>query len=189
MKLNQAENLALQLMEQHHLLQKGWTFKFDSAKARLGKCNYTAKVISISRYMTEADTTGDTVSQTLLHEIAHAILPIYDQRGVKIGHGPIWKAKAASIGYTGKRLALNPYVSSTKKPQRNNKTTTKSKGTKKKPVPKRKPIAVKPTFKVGDIIRIPDQRIALIVKVARTRYHIDIGGKLYSIPFGAVTSA
>jgi predicted SprT family Zn-dependent metalloprotease len=78
-------------------LGPGWTFGFDSAKTRAGLCNYTAKRISVSRYLASryAD---DEIHQVLLHEVAHAIA------GNRAGHGPRWKAVATELGYEGKRL-------------------------------------------------------------------------------------
>jgi len=40
-----------------------------------------------------------------------------------------------------------------------------------------------PIFSVNDLISIPDGRVGRIFKVARTRYHVDIDGKLYTVPF------
>ena len=51
----------------------------------------------------------DVVRQTMLHEIAHALV------GYEAAHGPVWKRKAAEIGYTGKRTAANPYVEQQRK--------------------------------------------------------------------------
>lgn len=103
MELIAARTIALDLMSLHGLPARGWTFAFDNAKRRLGVCKYGTKQITISRFMVGA-ADEETVRQTMLHEIAHALV------GKGAGHGPVWKAKAASIGYTGKRTASNPYV-------------------------------------------------------------------------------
>jgi hypothetical protein len=107
MELNAARDLAIHLMTKHGLIEKGWTFGFDNARKRLGVCVYAPKRISISRFMAPA-ATWDEVQQTMLHEIAHALV------GHDAAHGPIWKAKAASIGYTGKRTAKNPAIEAAK---------------------------------------------------------------------------
>ena len=78
-------------------LDAGWSFGFDTAKTRAGLCNYTAKRITVSRYLA-ARYQDDEIHQVLLHEVAHAIA------GTKAGHGPRWKAVAAELGYEGKRL-------------------------------------------------------------------------------------
>ncbi len=78
-------------------LDSTWTFGFDSAKTRAGLCNYTARKITVSRYLASRYE-DDEIHQVLLHEVAHAIA------GTRAGHGPKWKAVAAELGYEGKRL-------------------------------------------------------------------------------------
>jgi len=102
-ELKEGEELALSLMEEHGLLEKGWTFRFDKATSRLGACHYHKKEISLSRLMVLYAERED-VEQTMLHEIAHALLP------PEVGHYKPWKVLAASIGYTGERTGRNPYV-------------------------------------------------------------------------------
>lgn len=73
-----------------------WTFGFDHAKRRAGLCNYTARRISVSRYLA-ARFEDDEIHQILLHEVAHAMA------GSKAGHGAAWKRIAREIGYVGGR--------------------------------------------------------------------------------------
>jgi predicted SprT family Zn-dependent metalloprotease len=80
-----------------HLDPDEWSFGFDNAKKRAGQCNWTTKRITVSRYLT-ATAEDDDIHQVLLHEVAHALA------GSGAGHGPRWKATAASIGYVGTRL-------------------------------------------------------------------------------------
>jgi predicted SprT family Zn-dependent metalloprotease len=80
-----------------HLDPTEWSFGFDNAKKRAGQCNFTQKRITVSRYLA-ATAEDDDIHQVLLHEVAHAMA------GTKAGHGPRWKATAASIGYIGSRL-------------------------------------------------------------------------------------
>ncbi|WP_296198479.1 SprT-like domain-containing protein [uncultured Microbacterium sp.] len=75
-------------------LDPGWTFGFDNAKRRAGLCNYTARRITLSRYLTTRYD-DDTNHQTLLHEVAHAVA------GAEAGHGPTWKRVARELGYVG----------------------------------------------------------------------------------------
>jgi predicted SprT family Zn-dependent metalloprotease len=77
-------------------LPEGWSFRFDNAKTRAGLCNFTAKRISVSKYLAARYST-DEVEQTLLHEIAHALA------GPQAGHGDVWLVLARSIGYRGSR--------------------------------------------------------------------------------------
>ena len=77
-------------------LDPSWTFGFDNAKKRAGLCNFSAKHITVSRYLA-ARYADDDVHQILLHELAHALA------GPRAGHGPRWKKVAFDLGYDGKR--------------------------------------------------------------------------------------
>lgn len=90
--------LALNLMNEHGLIEQGWNFSFDRAKSRLGCCRYGKKLITMSSIVTPGQTKA-SIKNTLLHEIAHALV------GPGHGHGPVWKAKAKSIGCTGDRCS------------------------------------------------------------------------------------
>ena len=79
-----------------HLDAAEWSFGFDSAKTRAGLCNFTAKKITVSRYLA-ARYEDDEIHQVLLHEIAHALA------GPRVGHGPKWRSIAKDLGYEGKR--------------------------------------------------------------------------------------
>lgn len=80
-----------------HLDSTEWSFRFDHAKRRAGLCNFTAKEISVSRYLA-VRYDDDDIHQVLLHEVAHAIA------GPKAGHGKEWKRVADELGYAGSRL-------------------------------------------------------------------------------------
>ena len=90
-----AERLAHDLMRMHKVHHE-WSFKFDRSKVCFGKCNYSKKQISLSRYLVELNDEKE-VRDTILHEIAHALAP----RGA--GHGPAWRSVAVSIGCNGTR--------------------------------------------------------------------------------------
>lgn len=96
MELSQANALADALMETHGVKEKGWKFQFDRASRRFGCCNYRRSVISLSRALTQLNDEAE-VRNTILHEIAHAIV------GRGVGHGPVWKAKHIEIGGDGQR--------------------------------------------------------------------------------------
>ena len=91
MNIRTAESLALILMHQEGLVDKGWVFKFDKAKRRFGNCSYRKQIISLSTALTELND-ETTVKNTILHEIAHALT------GSGVGHGRQWKQVARSIG-------------------------------------------------------------------------------------------
>ena len=88
MNLYEAAHLARKLMNDHGLVD--WRFDFDHARRRFGRCNYTHKLISLSRPLTLLNGI-DEVRDTILHEIAHALCP-------KDGHGPRWRATCRRIG-------------------------------------------------------------------------------------------
>ena len=75
-------------------LDSGWSFGFDNAKTRAGLCNYTAKRITVSKYLA-ARYDDDEIHQVLLHEVAHALA------GHAAAHGPVWKRVARDLGYVG----------------------------------------------------------------------------------------
>jgi predicted SprT family Zn-dependent metalloprotease len=103
-KLSVAEAIGLATMARHIDLSV-WGFHFDNGKRRAGQCNYTSRVISISKHLV-AHHSLDEVQQVVLHEIAHALV------GKEAGHGPVFKKQAAALGYrgrnfTGREIAAN----------------------------------------------------------------------------------
>jgi predicted SprT family Zn-dependent metalloprotease len=104
--LQQAQDLALQLMSQHGLTQQGWRFQWDRAVQRYGACSYRRKVIKLSQHLTVRNPIEET-RNTILHEIAHALagptVIVSGFRRRQDHHGPRWKAIARAIGCTGDR--------------------------------------------------------------------------------------
>jgi predicted SprT family Zn-dependent metalloprotease len=96
MELHKAQQLALELMEKHDLMERGWRFGFDNAKRRFGCCNYSYKQITLSQALTLVNDEV-RVKNTILHEIAHALV------GRGHGHNGVWKRKALEIGCDGNR--------------------------------------------------------------------------------------
>lgn len=93
MDLRSAEALAHELMTEHGLISDGWVFRFDRATSRAGLTNYSKQTISLSRELTRIGT-YDSVRDTILHEIAHA-LTMGDR------HGARWRRKFLSLGGSG----------------------------------------------------------------------------------------
>jgi len=93
-KLPLAQAMALDLMKLHGLTD--WTFKFDRSVRRAGLTSYTNKSIQLSRAMTP-NLSDMEVRNTLLHEIAHAMV------GPGYGHGPTWRRQALAIGCSADR--------------------------------------------------------------------------------------
>lgn len=174
MELNAARTLAHTLMAEHGITASGWTFDFDSARRRLGVCKHNTKSITISRFMVGA-ADEETVRQTMLHEIAHALVgaSVRNPRtGKRDVHGSEWKRVAASIGYTGKRTAENPFVTATRP------TTAGF-------TPRN---VSRPSLVVGTPVRMSNGYEGVIVKVNSTRYKVWVSAELcYDAPFGFVT--
>src|ERR1700690_3410752 len=92
MDLDQAKALADQLIAEHGLT--GWQFAFDRARRRFGSCWPTRKLITLSKPLTELNGAAD-VRDTILHEIAHALVPG--------GHTAAWRRVCAAIGARPRR--------------------------------------------------------------------------------------
>lgn len=97
--LAQVRALADRLLATHQArgrLGREWTFAFDLASRRAGVCRYDAKRIGLSVSFCLRAPLAE-VEDTLLHEIAHAIV------GPKHGHDAVWRAEARAIGCSGER--------------------------------------------------------------------------------------
>ena len=81
-----------------HLPHSDWRFTFNNRKTAFGVCYYNKKEIQLS-YNSAVNETEDAVQQTVLHEIAHAIV------GPGNGHNAKWKQVARSIGVRNPRAA------------------------------------------------------------------------------------
>ena len=85
---------AQSLLRQHGLTQ--WNFQFDYGTRRAGSCQYEKHLITMS-YDYARHVSDEDVQDTLLHEIAHALV------GKQHNHDAIWRAKATEIGCSGNR--------------------------------------------------------------------------------------
>ncbi|GAA4429217.1 hypothetical protein GCM10023169_31240 [Georgenia halophila] len=95
MDLTAVRALGEQLLAEHGL--DGWQLRFDNAKRRAGACRFDARVVSLSRHLM-ALYTEEHVRDTVLHEIAHALV------GPEHAHDAVWRAQARRIGCSGERL-------------------------------------------------------------------------------------
>ncbi len=97
--LADVETLARRLFARHQA-QSGlgalWTFGFDLSTVRAGVCRYRDARIDLSVSYCLRATRAD-IENTLLHEIAHAIV------GAEHGHDAVWQARARAIGCTAER--------------------------------------------------------------------------------------
>lgn len=94
MELGEARTVGEELLRRHGLV--GWRLVFDNAKTRAGVCRFERREIGLSRVLTPLHTAAE-VRDTLLHEIAHALV------GPRHGHDAVWRARALAIGCTGER--------------------------------------------------------------------------------------
>ena len=101
----EARELALGLMKQHGL--EFWHFEFDRAKKRFGSCQFRYRLITLSKPLVLINDI-DVVKNTILHEIAHALV------NPKYLHNWVWRQKAIEIGCDGNRChdsnKVNPVI-------------------------------------------------------------------------------
>lgn len=100
MDILKAETMAKEKMAEHGL--NDWSFQFDSSVRRRGYCSYTQRFISLSKPLTELRT-EEAVLNTILHEIAHALV------GYGHGHGKVWYEQALTIGCNGERCSSDEH--------------------------------------------------------------------------------
>ncbi len=97
--LAEVETLAGDLLARHQAesgLDADWCFGFDLSTVRGGVCRYADRRIDLSVSYCHRATRAEIVD-TLLHEIAHAIV------GHEHHHGAVWKAVARALGCTAER--------------------------------------------------------------------------------------
>lgn len=98
MDLRAVVRLGEGLLAEHGLT--GWRLTLDRAKRRAGACRFEERTISVSRHLMALYDEAH-VRDTLLHEIAHALV------GPRHGHDAVWRAKAVAIGCSGSRLVAS----------------------------------------------------------------------------------
>ena len=94
MEVNRALAVGRRLLREHGL--DDWTIVADRAKTRAGVCRFGRRQIGLSAPITALHT-EEEVLDTILHEIAHALV------GPQHGHDAVWRAKARQIGCSGER--------------------------------------------------------------------------------------
>ncbi len=93
MEIDGARTLAEHLLREHGL--SSWRLVFDRAKTRAGVCRFHQREIGLSGPLTQLHS-ADAVRDTILHEIAHALV------GPTHQHDAVWRAKAAELGCSTK---------------------------------------------------------------------------------------
>ena len=112
MDLPTAGQMALSLMREHGLLEAGWSFGFNRGRRQLGLCRYDRKRIELSSHFVMGN--GEVeVRQTVLHEVAHALVGPSGpgRRSRRFGgadhsraHGAAWRAACVYVGIEPERL-------------------------------------------------------------------------------------
>jgi predicted SprT family Zn-dependent metalloprotease len=102
MLLEDAQALALAIMDRYWYKFEGWSFAFDNAKRRCGATHFRTKTITLSRHFVRLND-EDEVRETILHEVAHVIA---GQEGDR-GHGDVWKYYARHLGAKPERCATD----------------------------------------------------------------------------------
>jgi hypothetical protein len=92
MDISQARQLAQSLLRTHGL--HDWVIEFGQARRQFGACVRRKKAIRLSAPLVRLNTV-ERVTNTILHEIAHAL--------TKDGHTKEWKSTARAIGCDGQR--------------------------------------------------------------------------------------
>jgi predicted SprT family Zn-dependent metalloprotease len=108
-KIKYTEKEINHLMTHYGLIQNGWTYEYNNRLTTAGMTYYNSKKIEISKkYVSSKYTSKKCIKNTILHEIAHALV------GKGHGHNNIWKSKAIEIGCDGERCFDNPMSDVTK---------------------------------------------------------------------------
>ncbi len=99
--MQQVQDHAAQLLERHlntGTLATRWRFRFETTTGRAGICRHDTRTIAFSvSYVLRAS--WDDIRDTLLHEIAHAIV------GPGHGHDAVWQTTVRRIGCTARRCS------------------------------------------------------------------------------------
>jgi len=78
-----------------------WVLKVENIKS-VGLCSYEKKEITINKWHAE-NSPEESILDTLLHEVAHALCGLERSRTGRImGHGALWKSWARELGATPK---------------------------------------------------------------------------------------
>lgn len=97
LSMTDIEELALWALDEHGLTSRGWTFGWDRAVRQAGCCRHKSKRITLARPIFEMEENRGEALETILHEIAHALV------GPRKGHGAEWKLCAVRIGASPNR--------------------------------------------------------------------------------------
>jgi ribosomal protein L37AE/L43A len=94
MTTRQAVLLAEKMLKEHKEL-RNWKVTLNRRKGAFGVCNYRYNQIELSSLLIP-ETTDDSILNTIIHEIAHALTPGHH-------HNSVWRAKFIELGGDGRR--------------------------------------------------------------------------------------
>lgn len=98
MDLDEARTWAMLMLDEHGLLDRGWTVTWDNARRRAGICRYRTRTICFSRFITEHVSEPEFMD-TVAHEVAHALV------GAGHAHDAMWRRKAVELGGSSSRTS------------------------------------------------------------------------------------
>lgn len=87
----QFSELVEDYMRNSHLFDKGWVYKFNYLKRKLGLCYHNRKVLEFSLPFVEVNTL-DLMKNTIIHEVSHALVGPYHK------HNHVWKSQCRDLG-------------------------------------------------------------------------------------------
>ena len=94
-RLDEVRVVAATLMAEH--LDGSWTFRFGNSRLVSAMCDMTKSEISLSRW--HALHSDDySIRNSMLHEIAHALIPYVFREPRSEDHGQRWRDLAESLG-------------------------------------------------------------------------------------------
>jgi len=102
MNNTEVANEVYRLLNEHGLVEKGWTFKLSNTKRIMGQCRYRTKEIRVSGVHIALGEDAD-IMDTIRHEVAHAIT------GPGHKHDHVWKLNAIRLGARPKATAKLGY--------------------------------------------------------------------------------
>jgi len=100
MNLNDANNIANQIVRNLMLSERGWKVSWNRRKTSAGLCRYRTRELQFSIPVSQM-ATEEEFRETVLHECAHALA------GHAAGHGPEWSRMLVSIGGTNTNARID----------------------------------------------------------------------------------
>lgn len=95
--VSETHALAVEMLAQHGLWDRGWRVRWDRHRSFAGMCSYRAKTLTFSARAVLAWADQPELWLDLVrHEVAHALAGPGDTRGT--GHGPAWQKKVRELG-------------------------------------------------------------------------------------------